>query len=104
VEEYPFCAVGLIIGHRDLKDVNSNKIGTGFLIDHQLVLTVAHNLWDRQKNKFYENIRFVPSPLVRPLNPLKNIRRGFKVKDIFVSKQFKHSKYSAFAPMVDSVL
>ena len=54
--EYPYCCIGLIQG-----EVEGRKyIGTGCLIHRRIVLTCAHNIYDRSYKKEGTNLTFAP--------------------------------------------
>ncbi len=59
VEDYPYCAIGKIIG----KIKNEANQGTGFLIGPNTVLTVAHNCFDSINGVQFENMVFIPASL-----------------------------------------
>ena len=44
-EEYPYCCIGLVTGKFD----NNFSYGTGFLIGPRIVLTCAHNIYNKKR-------------------------------------------------------
>ena len=75
---YPYCCIGLISGKVN-QDVLS---GTGCLISPRIVLTCAHNLYDRSKEMETENLTFAPG-----LNG-KSVR-SYKVKNSWFHPEYK---------------
>ena len=55
-DEYPYCCIGLISGQLG----GQEYCGTGCLISGRVVLTCAHNIYDRQSEKNEINLTFVP--------------------------------------------
>lgn len=55
--EYPYSAIGVVSG----RDGESHYFGTGSLIGARIVLTCAHNCYDKKKGRFYEDIMFSPA-------------------------------------------
>ena len=51
-EKYPYCCIGLITG----KFGKDFYHGTGFLIGPRIVLTCAHNLYDRKRETEAANL------------------------------------------------
>lgn len=69
--KFPHNAIGAItFRHHTIQGKNINN-GTGFLVAPNLVLTVAHNVYDKIGKKEYLDIQFYPSLYGRLNNPIK---------------------------------
>ena len=55
-KEYPYCCIGLVTGKLRGRPFH----GTGCLITSRIVLTCAHNLYDRYYKEEYTEIKFSP--------------------------------------------
>ena len=50
---------------------NPMGLGTGFLISENLVLTSAHNIYDREFKVYHQNLNFYPSAYGILSNPIE---------------------------------
>ena len=78
VGQYPYCCIGLINGKFGV----TNYHGTGCLIAPRIVLTCAHNLYQRKSKKEATEIKFTPAAN-------KNKGESYEVADYFYPDQFK---------------
>jgi V8-like Glu-specific endopeptidase len=58
LETMPHRAIGMITFEHHTKTQLPPSNGTGFLIAPNLVVTVAHVIFDAKENKFYKSIKF----------------------------------------------
>lgn len=62
VKKFPYDCIGILKFLTHSKEGWKESFGTGFLIDADLVLTVASNIYNRNEKRTNKDIKFYPGP------------------------------------------
>ncbi len=79
---YPYNCIGLLKFTNPNRDVTLN--GTAFLVDSDILVTSADNVYSKQDESYYKDFLFYPPSFDKKIAPIKV--RQFRIDENFVKK------------------